>query len=383
MRKNKYDRDFAAQKAAFLLCERRLTQQEIAEVLKVSQSNVSRLLLHAEQSGWLERQYRFLADRLPKDRLCDLRLLPESEGLVERLAALESDNGVRVGATYVVDSGHGGESERAVAARLRTFGQRAAVRLLDLLPRSEVFGVTWGATIRHVVDGLELVQPVPGVGSKIFVPVSGEPMDRDSNRDTSSHLVQRFHKLFQPNAAAPPSLTGVAALVSRSISKDKRRVLWRFFAASSAYTEVFGDRAPLINKVDSILTSVGRADRPMGFIFAELLMAGSTRNRPLTKERLARLVAGDVGGVLIPRRDLGTADRREVDVLNDMWTGLKRSHLERIAHDATRRKRPGVIVVSMGADRAGIIAEAVRCGLVNVLIVDRPLATALADELAS
>jgi DNA-binding transcriptional regulator LsrR (DeoR family) len=383
MQTKKDDRDFAAQRAAILLCERKMTQHQIGEVLEISQPMVSRLLRRAEEAGWLERRYRFRDDRLPKDRLEALRMFAEPRGLLPLLGGLASDNGVRVREVYVFESGQGGESRRAVEHRLRTFGRAAAVKLRELIPNSRFLGVTWGSTIRHVVDALEQPRPTP-LGHAIgFVPVSGEPMHRDSNRDTSSHLVERLHRLFRPLDPPPPSLTGVAALIARNISPVEAAVVRKFFAQSSAYQEVFGDRAPLIDRVDSLLTSVGKAERPMGFVFDELLQAGSTRNRPLTREALARLVAGDVGGVLIPRRTLGAADRREVDVLNDMWTGLKRAHLERIALDADRRKRPGVIVVSMGADRAEIIGEAVRCGLVNVLVIDRSLATALTKELAS
>ena len=66
-----------------------------------------------------------------------------------------------------------------------------------------------------------------------------------------------------------------------------------------------------------------------------------------------------------------------------MWTGVRLKHLQRIAQQAERRKRPGVIVVSLGIDRAEIIAEAVRCGLINELIVDRSLADALARVLSA
>ena len=66
-----------------------------------------------------------------------------------------------------------------------------------------------------------------------------------------------------------------------------------------------------------------------------------------------------------------------------MWTGMKRAHLERIAKNAARDNHPGVIVVSVGgADRAEIIAEALRCGLVNELIIDRELVGALTRALS-
>ena len=93
-------------------------------------------------------------------------------------------------------------------------------------------------------------------------------------------------------------------------------------------------------------------------------------------------MVGDVGGVLFPRPGLGARGRAEVDALNRMWTGAKLRHFERIAKQAARSTRPGIIVVAMGGeDRAAIVAEAVRHGLVNELIIDRTLADALTAAL--
>jgi DNA-binding transcriptional regulator LsrR (DeoR family) len=147
---------------------------------------------------------------------------------------------------------------------------------------------------------------------------------------------------------------------------------------------VFGTAAPLIDRVDSLLTAVGTSNHPMGFIHDELLKAGSTPAKKLTSSGLQKLVAGDLGGVLVPRPGLQARERKVVDALNEMWTGAKLPHLERIARQASRSTRPGIIVVAMGdADRAEIIAEAVRHGLVNELIIDRTLAEALTRALAT
>ena len=68
-----------------------------------------------------------------------------------------------------------------------------------------------------------------------------------------------------------------------------------------------------------------------------------------------------------------------------MWTGITLRHLQRIAQNANRNNRPGVILVSL--DRPDIVAEVIRQGLVNELIIDRPatikVARLLADGRAS
>ena len=379
-------RDATAEAAAYLRAEHRMAQAEIGHRLGgLSQSMVSRLLKRAEDRGLLEVSYKFLhADRLAPERLEYFRTLVEPKGLLEALKAVRSATGVRVRELRVVDSGGRGLSDRAMEARLTRVGRAAATRVGELLLRSDVFAVTWGATVSHVVDGLAASPPPAAMGGAIrFVPVCAEPLEQGSNADTSTHLARRLHRVLQSTAGPPPSLTGVPALIARRFTGTDARGIRKYVDAAASYRDIFGAHAPLIDKVDSLLTSAGSSKRPMGFIHEELLRAGSTPARALTPARLSDLVAGDVGGVLIPKPGLDAAGRRDVDRLNEMWTGVKLKHLQRIAQQAERRGRPGVIVVSLGDDRVEIIAEAVRGGLINELIVDRPLADALARVLSA
>lgn len=370
----------AAMRAAYLCAVTGLTQGDIGELLGgLSQSQVSRLLKRAEANGWLERSYRFTGEaKLSPEQMEELRLIGEPRQLLDALQDVTSATGVRVRSVIVVDSGGRGTTPRALRTRLTRFGGAAATRIDEFLVRSDVFAVTWGNTLSHVVDGLERAATLRAKGRAIrFVPVCGEPLERESNEDTSSFLARRLHKIVRGLAAPPPpSLTGVPALIPRKFVGAKSKVIREFVEQAASYKEIFGTREPLIAQVDSLLTSAGPSGRAMGFIHKELLAAGSTRGRLLTTARLSALVAGDLGGVLIPRRSL--TDRREVDALNAMWTGARLEHFERIARQADRRRRPGMILVALGgADRAEIVAEAVRWGLVNELIIDRQLADAL------
>lgn len=378
-------KDLEAQQAAYLCAEHEMTQAEIGRLLGgLSQSRVSRLLRRAEERGWIRRSYQFIPDRLSSERLAQLRRFVEPTSLVERLARIESRTGVCVRGVHVVDSGSGGTTRRSLATRLARFGRAAAVPLAELISRSAVFAVTWGRTVSHVVDNLcpDLWRQT-GPRPIRFVPVCGEPHERASDRDTSSHLAQRLHAVVRSTAPMPPSLTGVPALIPRRYRGSDLRGIRRFVEDAASYREVFGETSPMIGQVDSLLTAAGPSNHPMGFIYDELLKAGSTPKRKLTGSSLQKLVAGDMGGVLFPRPGLDARGRNEVDELNAMWTGAKREHLERIARDASRSTRPGVIIVAMGGDdRAEIIAEVVRHGLVNELIIDRSLSEALVKALA-
>jgi len=378
-------KDLEAQQAAYLCAEHDLTQAEIGRLLGgLSQSRVSRLLKRAEDRGWLRRSYQFIPDRLSEERLAQLKDFVEPSSLIERLATVESSTGVRVRGVHVVDSGAGGTSTRSLATRLARFGRSAADPLAELISRSDVFAVTWGRTVSHVVDNLgPLLQGRIGQRPIRFVPVCGEPHERASERDTSSHLAERLHAVARSTAPLPPSLTGVAALIPRRYRGADLRSIRRFVEDAASYREVFGKTSPMIGHVDSLLTACGPSHHPMGFIYDELLKAGSTPAKKLTAAGLQRLVVGDLGGVLFPRPGLDARDRREVDDLNRMWTGAKLKHFERIARGATRSTHPGVIVVAMGGDdRAAILAEVIRYGLVNELIIDRTLSEALVKALA-
>jgi DNA-binding transcriptional regulator LsrR (DeoR family) len=376
-------KDLEAQQAAYLRAEHGLLQEEIGRMLGgLSQSRVSRLLRRAEERGWLVRTYQFVGDSLGADRLAALKRFVEPSTLVDVLARVNSRTKVKVRGVHVVDSGTSG---RSIETRLVRFGRAAAEPLLDLIRRSDVLAVTWGTTVSHVVDGIEHAKALrPAPRAIRFVPVCGEPLDRSSDRATASHLAERLHEIMGSTAPKPPSLTGVPALIPRRFRGTDAGGIRKFVAQAGSYKEVFGQPGPLIDKVDTLITAVGSSRKPMGFIHEELLKAGSLPRKTLTTASLSKLVVGDVGGVLFPRPGLHARGRDEVDKLNEMWTGATLQHFERIAVQAARSTRPGIIVVAMGGeDRAAIVAEAIRHGLVNELIIDRTLSEALTAALKS
>lgn len=374
-------KDLEAQQAAYLRAVHGLLQEEIGRVLGgLSQSRVSRLLRRAEEKGWLVRTFQFVGDSLDAERLAALKRFVEPGNLVDSLANVDSRTGVKVRGVHVVNSGSSG---RDIDQRLQRFGRAAAEPFSELIRRSDFMAVTWGNTVSHLVDGITHVKgPRPAPRAIRFVPVCGEPLDRGSDQATASHLAERLHKIMGSTASTPPSLTGVPALIPRRFIGPDADGIRKFVAQAGSYKEVFGTASPLIDKVDSLITAVGSSKKPMGFIHDELLKAGSLPKKKLTTPSLGKLVVGDLGGVLFPRPGLSARGRAEVDALNRMWTGAKLRHFERIAKQAARSTRPGIIVVAMGGeDRAAIVAEAVRHGLVNELIIDRTLADALTAAL--
>ena len=379
-------KDFDVQRAAYLCAERELTQAEIGRMLGgLSQSRVSRLLKRAEERGWLERSYRFVPAKLEAGRYEQLRQFEEPSTLVDLLAKIRPRTGVHVSGVHVLDTGSSGLAERTITVRLARFGRAAVVPLDGLLGRSTCVAVSWGRSVSCAVDSLRAAPTLHSSGRAIrVVPLCGEPTEQQSNRDTSSHLAERLHEALHSSAPKPPSLTGVPALIPRHFKGADARGIRKFVALTASYRDVFGAADALIDRVDTLLTSVGPAKRPMGFIHEELLKAGGLKGKPLKSADLEDLVAGDIGGVLLPRQGLSEKGRREVEALNSMWTGATLAQYERIALGAAKTSRPGIVVLSIGDEgRAEVIAEAIRHGLVGVLVIDRSLADGLTKVLAA
>lgn len=118
-----------------------------------------------------------------------------------------------------------------------------------------------------------------------------------------------------------------------------------------------------------------RPDFPAtGDLIAERLL----QEEDVRKEDLARLIFGDVGGVLLERPKLLPADHKIVESLNAGWTGMQEQDLKRIAAAASDR-RAGIVLVASSAAKAEVLLAAIQRGLVNRIIVDMSLKERLVE----
>ena len=95
-------------------------------------------------------------------------------------------------------------------------------------------------------------------------------------------------------------------------------------------------------------------------------------------DELAKLVVGDMGGVLFPRDRLTPKQKQKLETVAARWTGVTVDHLKRCsrrAHDQPHSFNgpPGVVVICVGKARAPFLLEAVKQGIVNHLIIDDEL----------
>ena len=361
--------------AAYLRSEQKL-QEEIAEILRISQPEVSRLLKRAVKKHWLH--YPPPIFRCPEE----IRDLWEraharffsSEKLLERLKKSEPAGASRLKKVSIYYGEPGGLFNRTVLPAAEAVFAHAAV-----------MGVTWGRTVHGLVTTLResLQRPLRPDHPIQFVPLCGELLQDPDDRieHSSSALAGSLHELINGTSAggsATPSLRGIPAFIPSGFSAAEVKTIRRFMKQFAGYGAVFGedgkhDGDAFVCRIDTILTSVGAVQAGRRGIF----VAERVRLGELTEEELNEMVVGDLGGLIIPKRDLSPAQARRIGAMNERWTGMKQPDLERCAEQAARSKRPGVVVLAPDRLRRDVVRRCVELGLINQLIISRELADAL------
>lgn len=155
-----------------------MSQQEIAEMMGVSRSQVSRLLILARERGIVDIRIK-LPDNISLSRL--EKQLCASLGL-ERVLICDT-------AEYDLSR----EIDRSLLTDFTTF---AAAQLPRLIENDKIIGVGRGRTIYNVSLQLPIVKPVP---QRMFVPLTGNTGTRLSELQTST-IVNRFADKFGADA---------------------------------------------------------------------------------------------------------------------------------------------------------------------------------------
>ncbi len=358
--------------AAFLYGHYDMSQEEIAAHLNCSQSHVSRLLSNAKLRGLLKTEHYFVEKRLSEERLAELHKSLEPYDLMKKLGDIHPRNRVRVRNITVIDSMHGLQSSNDWSERQKIFGRAAAGHIYRLLRHSKIAGVAWGTTLGHLVEGFASIHPQFMENPIDFVPVCAELAGSSSMEISSSRLADRLNEIINNRKGKHLSLSGVPAFVPRLYTDNEERTIWKYINNSESYTKIFGGEEPLVDSIDTLITCVGSAQKPLGLSNEELRQAGDI------KQDLEELIYGDIGGVLIQRSNLNSKNLKEVNELNNMWTGIHLDKIKRIAEIASvSKKTPGNIVLAIGENKTNIIYGLLKQGLINELYIDKDLKVAL------
>ncbi|MGH8059684.1 MAG: hypothetical protein ACREOH_21000, partial [Candidatus Entotheonellia bacterium] len=276
--------DVEMQAVAYLYSQK-YSREDIKNILRLSQSTVSRSIQRALDAGWLEMNVRFVTEQLPPDRMQAIEaLISPQPHLTERLHAVAQQHGVLAG-PHVRIFPHAPQSHPSMpqATPRDWFGQVAAGYIRDLLRPSQVCGVSWGAMLASVVRGLRMLGPPPlRKGLPIeFVPLCGEPLGTAVTQCSSSGLAAQLDETMNGSTAHARSLAAVPALIPEGFTSREVLVIHKLIGHVTAYREIFqwrevdeGQHAPWIDQLDTILTGLGSAETSLRYWDDALVRTG-------------------------------------------------------------------------------------------------------------
>lgn len=290
-----------------------LSQQEIAAILDVSRSTVSRMLAEARQRGIVRisiEEDDLRARELEKQLL---RAYPLRRALVVRAL---------------------GSTPEAVR---RAVGYFAAPAVATWITQARMIGVSGGRTLAALIHCLEPVSPAPGVTTVQLMGNIGPTVSDIDALDMSHRLAARFGgTCYTLNA---PAFVQDRETRDVFLGHEHNRLIWSLF-----------------ERLDVAMVGIGALEESA---FAE---RGVLREADFAHLRAAGAV-GEICGHFFDE-----AGRECVTSYRDRVIGIELD---------TLRRRPEVIGVTNGPNRAAAVRAALRGGLVTSLVIDEPGAEAL------
>ena len=307
----------------------RRQKSEIAAELGLSRFKVARLLDAAHAAGIVH-----IRIDMPDDVHPGL-----AEVIRERFAIRRA---------IVVRAPDGTDTDRPSATPIHAVGLAAARFLSSHLSEDEIVGLSWGASVSHVVDAIEgvrLAEIVQLVGG-----VSPAPLgDRSPGRPARSGL-DLVEDLARRTGAASVPLHSPLVLASARTAE-----LLREDPSVTHTTHRFGD-------VTTAVVGIGSWDPPSSSL---LDLVGPDDRRELWNAR----ATADVCGIVLDREG-----RTARSSLAERTIGASADQVRAI---------PTVVAVAGGAAKASAITSVLRSGLVDVLVTDESAARAIVGPTVS
>jgi DNA-binding transcriptional regulator LsrR (DeoR family) len=259
---------------------------------------------------------------------------------------------------------------------IERFGFAAGVYLAKTLQSGNVThaGVGWGETVSAVVGGIEVGStglPARSQPLRCIATVGEMVGDKRPGPDiSSSGLAERLSASINRSTAHVFALRGVAAIIPAVVRVAEISACRRMISSFSNYDAVFGEKG-VAGYLDCVITSAGNLHQKNKHWRAELIKAG------FSAELLDQLA--DIGGAaLAPEANRRTSDSERLhSEIVQRSIGLTVKQYRNVASAATARGRVGVVLCCLHHNKREVVLRCLRDQLVNTLIVDASLCTAL------
>jgi DNA-binding transcriptional regulator LsrR (DeoR family) len=354
-----------------------LKGKDIAKILEVAEATVTRALDAAEELGYFKREIVQFTPRY-KEIIEEL----SCEGFLrDQLLAREIHRRYRSHLRNVV-----------VVPTQKHVGPVAAAHFWEIFQRGHIrrVGVLWGRTLRSIVDALgRWVTPDPDREVE-FIPLFGElPIKASSElyekayQCSATTLAADLERMFKGRVSKFRSLS-IPACVPVSFlrgpgnpdeRKNRCEVVRKFVESVPSYREIFVDKPPLIESIDTLISSVG--DLEHGW----LEFGGPVASEDEWRQLRNLEVIGELAGRYVTEdRVDGFREGGVIQRVNSRVFGPSPGHYKRIAQKGREDWQSligGVILVAAEPRKARVVHTVVKNNCATDLIISKEVAEEL------
>jgi deoxyribonucleoside regulator len=291
-----------------------LPQVEVARLLEVSQTKVSRLLQLARERGIV----RIAVDEYQ----------PRQPELEQQLRTT-----LQVNEAVVIRS----HSEESVASTRRNVGYFAAPAAAEMIRPAQVIGLTGGRTLAELVRRIHATRPMRDLRIVQLMGSIGAAVDDADAIELSRRLASVFGGTYY--ALNMPAFASSCASRKTFLEQEQARTIWQLY-----------------QQMTLALVGIGTLEE------SAFIDRGVLSDDDLRRLRKAGAV-GEICGRFF--------DRRGQECKTDYRQRVVSIELDQL------RRVPQVIGVTTGAARAEAVALAVHTGLIKSLVVDERCARAM------
>jgi DNA-binding transcriptional regulator LsrR (DeoR family) len=376
LKAQKKDIEFQIGLSCFAAAELGMNQEAIANFLKVSQAQVSRLLLKAEQDGWIKWKPQL---NLPANLRQTVYAQYQDDEIVNHFGKSKINEILVVpDSPEEYDPNKEWDSKRRVMERVNRAGAYFILNFLKGQKKEKILlGWTWGECLRDVAIKIcDSITPdqgfnsfaVPLFGDFLFDPFTTHNMLSSDLAYSASgicaylndYLFQSKGESARPNIYfASPSYIPYPFLKT----KQEEQVIRSFIESSPAYRLIYGDRGAnnLISQVDMIITGLSCIDLTEK---TWLLQSNFINTEELSE--LRHRAVGDISGYFI---NFPYHDDNVLNDINNRIFGPKPCDFL-----AAKKRNAIVLGIVSHPKKAKVVASALESGCFSHMIISKSLA---------
>jgi DNA-binding transcriptional regulator LsrR (DeoR family) len=257
--------------------------------------------------------------------------------------------------------------------REEVFNIIATYLLSEVLSEGRFIGLAWGPTVRSVVLAISRLMaqnytPKEKYDGCEIVQTCGDPRTAVRQPELRSSSLVAILNASLTNTIHSKHTFNVSASIPKKFDEDQLATIQKYISDTVGYSEVFkqlGTRNSLRKgrlkiALNTLVTSCGS-----GQLGNDSWIKDCAIEQKILPKKLAGLVAGNIGGIWLPKDGLDKGGLNELEEINNRWTGMNIEDLRNINSCSAG----GVVCIALESFKFDVVMELLTKGLVSRLIL--------------